>query len=206
LIAGLDNIVREELTHEFGSSLPHSDMISVVGKVCAAIRDTLDTTNTMDTVDRMQKVAASSTAVLLDFVTGPTFSEAIAPGSVLKCISAFGPQISYRVSALHDRLRGDYLSGQRGAAPASLYLTKTRPMYDYIRLTLGIRMHGSENYTRFVNGLGVEDVTIGQNISLIHEVCWPLVCFHLLTSHFRLSGMARCKKLLLICFAEGFHT
>jgi phenylalanine ammonia-lyase len=31
-------------------------------------------------------------------------------------------------------------------------------------------MHGSENYARFVNGLGVEDVSIGENISRIHEV------------------------------------
>lgn len=43
-------------------------------------------------------------------------------------------------------------------------------MYEFVRITLGIRMHGSENYNRFANGLGIEDVTIGQNVSLIHEV------------------------------------
>jgi phenylalanine ammonia-lyase len=31
-------------------------------------------------------------------------------------------------------------------------------------------MHGSENNTMFANGLGVDDVTIGQNVSLIQEV------------------------------------
>ena len=42
-------------------------------------------------------------------------------------------------------------------------------------------MHGSENYHRFVNGLGVvEDVTIGQNVSLILEVCLLYLLFHLL--------------------------
>ncbi|KAJ3513420.1 hypothetical protein NLJ89_g2951 [Agrocybe chaxingu] len=64
---------------------------------------------------------------------------------------------------------GAYLSGARGPAPASRYLNKTCPVYEFVRLTLGIRMHGSENYHHFVNGLGVEDVTVGQNISLIHE-------------------------------------
>ncbi len=42
-------------------------------------------------------------------------------------------------------------------------------MYEFVRVTLGIRMHGSENYHHFENGLGVEDVTVGENVSLIHE-------------------------------------
>jgi hypothetical protein len=31
-------------------------------------------------------------------------------------------------------------------------------------------MHGIENYDYFVNGLGEDEDTIGENISLIHEV------------------------------------
>jgi phenylalanine ammonia-lyase len=169
-IAGLDNIVSEELTLIFNSSLSQSELTSATNKVCSAVRDALETTSTMDATDRMQKVAASSTTVLVDIITGPAFPDAIAAGSALTSIPAFRAQISCRASALLDQLRRDYLSGQRGTAPASLYLHKTRPMYEFIRLTLGIKMHGSENYTRFIDGLGVEDVTVGQNISLIHEV------------------------------------
>jgi len=36
-------------------------------------------------------------------------------------------------------------------------------------VTLGIKMHGIENLNYFANGLGVDDLTMGQNISLIHE-------------------------------------
>jgi phenylalanine ammonia-lyase len=78
-------------------------------------------------------------------------------------------RIAERLASLLDNLRRDYLSGGRGPAPASRYLNKTRPVYEFVRVTLGIRMHGSENYHHFEKGLGVEDVTFGQNVSLIHE-------------------------------------
>lgn len=31
-------------------------------------------------------------------------------------------------------------------------------------------MHGAENYNRFANGHGVDECTIGESVSLIHEV------------------------------------
>ena len=80
------------------------------------------------------------------------------------------------LSLLLDELRRDHLSDSRGKGPASLYLNKTHPVYEFVRVTLGIWMHGFENYHRFSRGLGVEDITVGQpeNISLIHEVCFSL--------------------------------
>lgn len=124
----------------------------------------------MDAAERMQKVAASTTIPLLDFFTGSSFCNPSLVGPALTSIPTFRAQVASRAFSLLDTLRKDYLSGARGAAPASPYLNRTRPVYEFVRLTLGIRMHGSENYHRFVHGLGVEDVTIGQNVSLIHEV------------------------------------
>lgn len=140
--------------------------------VSIAMNDTLMSTSTMDAVPRMQKVAASSTTVLFDFFTSGTGGalDTMSLGASLTRIPPFRENVSTQAVGLLDRLRREYLSGARGPAPASSYLNKTRPMYEYIRLTLGIRMHGSENYHHFMNGLGVEDVTIGQNVSLIHEV------------------------------------
>lgn len=131
---------------------------------------TLDKTSTMDNVDRMNAVAASTTTIFVDFLAAPEFSDASFTGTAIALISQFRSQVASRAVNLLDQLRRDYLSGERGAAPAGPYLNKTKPVYEFVRVTLGIRMHGSENYARFVNGLGVEDVSIGQNISLIHEV------------------------------------
>jgi phenylalanine ammonia-lyase len=123
----------------------------------------------MDAQERMQKIAASSTTVLVDYITGPAFENLEATGSALGTIPAFRSRVATRANVLLDTLRRDYLSGERGPAPASKYLNRTRPVYEFVRNQLGIRMHGSENYGRFANGLGVEDVTVGQNVSLIHE-------------------------------------
>ena len=64
-------------------------------------------------------------------------------------------------------LRTSYLDGSRGPFPASPYLGATRPMDEFIRRTLGIKMHGYENLTYFEDGFG--DVLIGGNISVIYE-------------------------------------
>ena len=205
LIEGLNKIAREELIIAFGSSLSQVELNSVTKKVCVAMQDTLANTSTMDAPERMQKVAASSTTVLLDFLTGPALTDAISTGSALTYIPVFRAHVASRATSLLDQLRRAYLSGERGAAPATPYLNKTRPVYEFIRLTLGIRMHGSENYSRFAKGLGVEDVTVGQNVSLIHEVSSSLpnvVSFPLIIPS-RLSGMEKCKLLLYSCFLRS---
>lgn len=61
------------------------------------------------------------------------------------------------------------MSGELSAAPASPHLNK-HVVYQFIRLTLGIRMYDSENFNYFAGGLGVEDITIGQNVSLIQAL------------------------------------
>ena len=175
---GLIQIASEEFYTAFGSILSEIDAIPVKTKVVSVLHDTFDATSTMDAAERMQKVAASSTTPLLDFFTGPSFSNPSLLGPALTSIPTFRARVASRAYFLLDNLRKDYLSGARGAAPASRYLNRTRPVYEFVRLTLGIRMHGSENYHRFVNGPGVEDVTIGQNISLIHEVRFVVIfCF-----------------------------
>ena len=169
---GLIKISSEAFSVAFGSMLSEKDAIPIKAKVASVLNNTFDATSTMDAKERMQKVAASSTTTLLDFFTGPSFSDPSLVGPALTSIPTFRSLVASGAYSLLDGLRRDYLSGARGAAPASRYLNRTRPVYEFVRLTLGIRMHGSENYHRFVNGLGVDDVTVGQNVSLIHEVCF----------------------------------
>lgn len=176
LLAGLNEIVADEMRSTFRSAMSQDELTLVSSKVRRVMQETLESTSTMDAVERMQKVAASSTTVLVDFLTGSAFVDTVTAGAALTSIPVFRSRVATRATELLDRLRREYLSGARGDAPASAFLNKTRPVYEFVRLTLGIRMHGSENYSRFAKGLGVEDVTIGQNVSLIHEVSAPSSC------------------------------
>ena len=154
------------------------ELNTVTAKVTLAMRESFESTSTMDAASRMEKIAASSTTVLLDFFTGPGFRDLASAGVALTRIPTFRATIASRTTALLDQLRREYLSGVRGDAPASAYLNKTRPVYEFVRLTLGIRMHGLENYNKFAKLPGLEHGTVGQSVSLIHEVrsCLPSSC------------------------------
>ncbi|KAF9485975.1 phenylalanine ammonia-lyase [Pholiota conissans] len=165
----LTKVVAEEFAQAFGTFLSEDASRPTLAKVTAAMHDTFDGTSTMDARERMQKVAASSTTALLDFFTGSSFSNPAVVGAALTSIPNFRTRVSERLHTHLTDLRSDYLSGVRGPAPASPFLNKTRVVYEFVRVTLGIRMHGSENLHRFENGVGVEDQTVGQNVSLIHE-------------------------------------
>lgn len=161
----LITIVEEELSVHFGRSLPRHET-SILRDILKTMYRTLDSTTTMDAAPRMTKVASAAVSVLVDFFTTSPSADL----SALSAIPAFRVSVASRATSLLVTLRQEYLSGSRGPAPASKYLNKTRPIYEFVRKTLGIRMHGSENESVFSNGLGIEDVTIGQNVSLIHEV------------------------------------
>ncbi|KAK7473077.1 Protein pal1 [Stygiomarasmius scandens] len=164
---GLDHIASEELSEALGSFTAPSDLSKVTAEVQKVFRETFDNTSTMDAPERMCKIAASSTVVIVDFFTQNTSVDNA--GAILSGIPKFRTSVAERATSLIDELRRAYLSGERGPAPASLYLNKTKPLYEFVRKTIGIKMHGSENYNRFVNGHGVDESTVGESISLIHE-------------------------------------
>ncbi|KAF9268708.1 phenylalanine ammonia-lyase [Marasmius fiardii PR-910] len=166
---GLTRIIREELSHTYANDLSYAELRSVTESVQKAMFAAWEQTSTMDATPRMQKIAASSSTVLLDFFTRTSDSESESIGKALGAIPKFRSTFATRATSLFDELREAYLFGKRGPAPASQYLNKTKPMYEFVRKALGIRMHGTENYNNFANGHGFDEQTSGQNVSLIHE-------------------------------------
>ncbi|KAF4621343.1 hypothetical protein D9613_000844 [Agrocybe pediades] len=166
---GLHKITSEEFSNAFGHVISEEASGQVKRMLAMLMCDTFDATSTMDAKDRMVKVAASSSTCLVDFFTSPSYEQADSVGTALSAIPAFRSRVAPRLTVLLDELRRDYLSGARGPAPASRFLNKTRPVYEFVRVTLGIRMYGTENYHQFVNGVGIEDETVGQYVSRIHE-------------------------------------
>ncbi|KAJ7217974.1 L-Aspartase-like protein, partial [Mycena pura] len=163
-VVHLRDIVRQEFEASFGASLAQSKVVCEIFNVMKA---TLDKTTTMDVDDQMRETASSSTTLLVNFFASPEFASS--QGPMLVAIRAFQANVAPRAATLLNKLRGEFLSGQRGACPASRYMGRTRLIYEFIRVKLGIKMHGAENFNSFVNGLGVDDVTVGQNISTIYE-------------------------------------
>ena len=160
---GLRQIVQEQLSSFFGSSLSTAHLQTVFSLIWPAINHALDATSTMDAVPRMQKVASAATTPIVDFCLANNAAGALA------ALTEFRDAVAKRSADLLVDLRKAYLTGERGAAPAAQFLGRTRAMYEFIRVTLGVRMHGRENLDGFANGPGVTDATLGQNISLIHE-------------------------------------
>jgi phenylalanine ammonia-lyase len=170
---GLAEIVQQELRAHFGAHFSSIAELPLLNKLLSAMYHVVDHTTSMDAVARMVKVAEASTSLLVEFFMATSdLSLAVA---ALTALPTFRATVASRAAAKLVALREEYLLGARGPAPASALLEKTRPIYEFIRVTLGIRMHGTENLGSFKEGLGVQDVTVGQNVSLIHEVRRPFL-------------------------------
>ncbi|EEB96863.1 hypothetical protein MPER_03924, partial [Moniliophthora perniciosa FA553] len=139
---GLQRIVSEELATVFGSSIDASRRSKFASKVFHTMLQTLEKTSTMDLADQMSTVASSSVATLSDLF----ISAGVDVAGTLTSINTFRANVASRATMLMDQLRKSYLSGERGAAPASPYLGKTKLVYEFIRVGLGIKMHSLENY------------------------------------------------------------
>ncbi|KAF7296113.1 Phenylalanine ammonia-lyase [Mycena kentingensis (nom. inval.)] len=167
--AELREIAREELSNAFGAYLAEP---SVVHEIFIVMRMTLERTMTMDAEDQMREVAASTSTLLVNYLAGAVSATAVpppAPAATLMAIPEFQARVARRGASLLQKLRGEFLLGERGRSPASLYLGKTRAVYEYVRVQLGIKMYGVENFSGFATGLGTNEETIGQNITTIYE-------------------------------------
>ncbi|KAF8608246.1 phenylalanine ammonia-lyase [Ceratobasidium sp. AG-I] len=151
LASGVAEIVAEELGRNFASTA------SLQAPVFKAIMDSFEATATMDAVPRMKTAAAAAAAPLLDLV----------PTAELAGIQVFRGEVARRAAELYETLRSEYLTGKRGPAPAAELLGNTRPVYEFVRVELGVKMHGLDNLNRFEEGW--TDLSIGQNVSLIYE-------------------------------------
>jgi len=166
-LQGLGLVLEEEFTSSFSSFVATSHQDSLVKNLSASMESVFDKTTIMDSEDQMRAVAASTASVLLDHFNENEVTDSPTMGT----FAQFRSGIAAKLTALHAKLRDEYLTGARGPAPASALLGRTRDMYNFVRKDLGIKMHGAENHSKFVHGLGSDEVSIGQNISKIYEVC-----------------------------------
>jgi phenylalanine ammonia-lyase len=179
----LSNLLTEELTTHLSQHLPGSSVHSLHSQILPAIIASLDATTTMDAIPRLETAASASTAPIVDFITSSTISSQVR-GDIFGSIAAFRASFSRRGARTLQDLRHSFVSGTppppfggssgyNPLAPAAPFLGRTRPVYEYIRVELGVRTHGLENWKRFEEGLGsIESQPgVGRNVSIIYEVC-----------------------------------
>ncbi|KAI0343722.1 phenylalanine ammonia-lyase [Trametopsis cervina] len=163
--ASMSTLTRELLTCHFGAYLSTPQIDALYPRVFKAILKALDAHSSADSVQRLQHVAAATTTPIVDFCT----SEGTEVLPALAHIVAFRAELADGGAQRLNALRAEYLEGKKGRAPASQYLGKTKALYEFVRVTLGIKMHGIENMHDWKAGPGVEEASVGQTISLIHE-------------------------------------
>lgn len=178
--AALSDLLTEELTIYLAGIIPTTVIPSLHSQVMTAILASLEATTTMDAIPRLRTVASTTTTPILDFVSSCSVS---INGDLVGAIAAFRSSFAKRAAQLLQDLRSSFLHGTsksladtpgyNSLAPAALFLGRTRPVYEYIRIDLGIRTHGLENFNEFDNGLGNTEGQpgIGRNVSVIYEVC-----------------------------------
>lgn len=162
----MQTVLAEELSANFAPYFASSAaQAKLQSTLVEAIRDALDASTSKDAYPRLEAVAAATTTPLINyFITTNTNGES---GPLLSAIGTFRSSFASRTAALLQHLRREYLSGARGPTPASAYLGRARPVYEYVRRDIGVKMHGLENLDKFANGFG--DITVGGTVSLVYE-------------------------------------
>ncbi|KAK1222984.1 Protein pal1 [Marasmius sp. AFHP31] len=127
----------------------------------------IEETTNMDVIDQMSTVASSSVPVLNEYFVRSGIADTELGVGLLTSIFKFQGKVASRAADLMTELRLAYLSGSRGQAPALKYLGRTRAMYEFVRVELGVKMHGLDNVTGFKDD-GKEN-TIGHSITRVYE-------------------------------------
>lgn len=184
----LPGLVHASLLNAFPSLTDNVTTTSLVTAIIPVLKEALDRTTTLETAVRMHKVAG---ACVVPLVT--VLSDSPVPGAELGTLPVFITALAVRLEKKLTELRCAYLGVHpgvvrgtsstieksevvwRGPAPASKYLApRTRALYEFIRVTLGVRMHGAGNLRGDVFGMREGDLdlgegTIGDGISVICE-------------------------------------
>lgn len=162
----LNAFAAKHLFALFGPYLSPTTLSALLPELLGALRRSLDSTTTMDAEARLTKVAGAAAVPLLDALAKHS---AHLPAEAYTSIHTFRQQIAKEGLSRLESLRCQFLNGERGQAPASEYMGRTKAVYEFVRLDLGIQMHGKENLAQFADGLNETELTIGHSITLIYE-------------------------------------
>ncbi|EIW80706.1 phenylalanine ammonia-lyase [Coniophora puteana RWD-64-598 SS2] len=168
-------VIRSEvaltLSTAIASPVSEADINALSALLVYEIQDCLDKNSTMDTPARMSKAAGAGALPWVEFCASrpdlivaaasfPALRSRLAArlarlSGELKCAYMGIPvDVLPRTTTTTSDLPASIASASRGPAPASVYLAPaTRALYEFVRVDLGVRMHGSANIRGDVFGM-----------------------------------------------------
>ncbi|KAF8573124.1 phenylalanine ammonia-lyase [Ramaria rubella] len=168
------------LTATLTTHLPTADIPALSARALPALLAALDATTTMDAGPRLKRAVDACVVPILDGLGAG--AGAGAGEDLLRAVGAFRVELAEEGARALQALRYAFVAGRAPApvedtydprAPAAPFLGRTRPLYEYIRITLGVRTHGLENWEKFEMGRGLGDTEgqpgVGRSVSVVYE-------------------------------------
>ncbi|KAK7047272.1 hypothetical protein VNI00_006503 [Paramarasmius palmivorus] len=156
-------LIRTELSK---LQLESKDLLELISRVNKTIEKNMLSTATMDLKDQMQAVASATIPTLVTFFVQNGLDDQVS----LSGIASVSTALAAKGTEIMSQLQHEFLA-ETGSpiAPAESVLGRTKAVYNFIRVTLGIRMHGSQNLKRFDGAPYPAGKTMGEDISTIYE-------------------------------------
>ena len=175
--ASLRGLLAEELTTHLGRHFDNGIIPAALqSQLVSVVLDGLGPASTTDAERQLEIVASGMTTPILDFFASS--SSILQEHTIVHSVSALRSSFARGGAEMLQAVRKAFITGKSHfpfvlgyspSAPAKPFIGRTRPVYEFIRQGLGIRMHGSENLRKFSGPLGAEP-SIGYSVSLIYEV------------------------------------
>jgi len=178
-----NDVLSALLTEELESHLkpffthPECTLFKLHAELFSVIQTALDASATMDIVPRLQNAVSACSTPILESLDGETGTKGVIPA-----IAAFRTSLAARAAKEYQTLQEAFVTGTsipppslppsapfNSKAPAAPLLGRTRPVYEYVRLTLGVETHGLENWKLFANRGVNGERGIGRSVSIIYE-------------------------------------
>ncbi|EPQ32154.1 uncharacterized protein PFL1_00351 [Pseudozyma flocculosa PF-1] len=159
----LPGYIKTSLARFFGTWMDESVQTSIAGKVLQQLSKRLDETSSKDLRDRLVETYQDASSVLVAY-----FSELPSGGGAdpLRNIVSWRAAGVAETEKIYRQVTEKFLEDPY-ACHASGLLGKTKRVYEFVRKTLGVPMHGKENLHEF-QGEYAEWNTTGGYVSVIY--------------------------------------
>lgn len=153
--------ILDSLTTSFSSFLSTEEILTLAPKIRSAIWRRLEQTTSVDLTPRWEDAFAFVSSLVLDALSTSSIKSVESP---ITSITLWRTTSSTSAVALTKSIRESFfLSNASSVSPTSSYLGNTRPLYEFVRHTLGVKSRRGDVY------LGKQEATIGSAVSKIYE-------------------------------------
>lgn len=161
----LEDQIQRSISAHFSTWIDGPNQRALATRVFVRISKRLDETSARDLRARLSDAYMAAAEELVEHFTSLPSGGGADP---LRSIWAWRAASASETHDLHRKLTLQYLQDPKGCH-ASPLLGKTARLYEFVRRTLGVPMHGMNNFVEFKGEQGEMRETIGGYVSVIYE-------------------------------------